>query len=241
VFVGAPSSPPPSPPPPSPSPPPPRPPPPSPPPPSPPLPSPPPPSPPNPDAPPPLSPPPPPVPPPPTPTPIVAAPVLPGIAVYADGLADGWSDWSWGVIVDQYTRDVLDDGRTMISVTHKPFSGLALHRDDSIPSSGVLYFSASPAMLDAGKVARGFQPARWTTRSRSVWLRRWQTDLLRGDDVAGVSMRLKSDLGYSSAALLLTPDHFQPEAGGLAYTARIVLDIFGPGSWNQITWLVRVC
>jgi hypothetical protein len=58
-------------------------------------------------------------------------------------------------------------------------------------------------------------------------------------DVAGVSLTLKSDLGYSSPALLLTPDHFQPEAGGLAYTVRIVLDIFGPGSWNRITWLVR--
>jgi hypothetical protein len=84
--------------------------------------------------------------------------------VYSDGLADGWSDWSWGVVVDQYTRDVLDDGRTMMMVTHKPFSGLSLHRSAGMPSSGVLYFTASPAMLDAGDDARElvttFQPLR---------------------------------------------------------------------------------
>lgn len=82
--------------------------------------------------------------------------MLPGLAVYSDGLADGWSDWSWNVIVDQYTRDVLNDGRTMLMVTHKPFSALSLHRDAGLPSSGVLYFTASPAMLDAGEDALDF-------------------------------------------------------------------------------------
>jgi hypothetical protein len=59
---------------------------------------------------------------------------------------------------------------------------------------------------------------------------------------AGVSLKLTSDMGYSSFALPLTPGHFQPEAGGIAFTARIVLNLFGEqGSWNRIIWGVSLC
>lgn len=91
--------------------------------------------------------------------------------MYRDGLVEGWGDWSWGVVVDPLVRDVLGDGRTMLSLTHAPFSGFRVHRAASIPSSGVLYFTASPAMLNAGTGTRARVSSRRIEFTPGVWCR----------------------------------------------------------------------
>jgi PKD repeat protein len=65
-----------------------------------------------------------------------ASPVAADVPIYADGLADGWVDWSWKTTCDfSYTSDV-HSGAHSLSVTFTDgWAGLYLHADTPIDTS----------------------------------------------------------------------------------------------------------